>query len=330
MSKEDKIVIGQIGIGYWGPNLLRNFNSNKKCEIKKVVDLSSESISKIKDNYKSVHFSQDLDSIYDDDEINAVVIATPVHTHYELSIRALNSRKHIFVEKPMAQNESEMRDIIRISEEKNLLAMVGHTYLYNSAIRLIKKMIDNHEIGKLRYIYCERTNLGKIRSDVDALWNLAPHDISIIQYLLDDQEPTLVIKNGMSFIQKGIDDVSFMQIKYKNNIEAFIHASWLHPLKKRRIVIVGSERMIIFDDMAENKVSLYNKSVKINNNINPSGTSFDFDYLDNGIEYPTINWQEPLKVETNHFIDCILKGNPCLTDASHAMKVVKILSTKNS
>ena len=121
-----------------------------------------------------------------------------------------------------------------------------------------------------------------------------------------------------------------IKIKYKNNIEAFIHASWLHPLKKRRIVIVGSERMIIFDDMAENKVSLYNKSVKINNNINPSGTSFDFDYLDNGIEYPTINWQEPLKVETNHFIDCILKGNPCLTDASHAMKVVKILSTKNS
>lgn len=325
-----KIIIGQIGIGYWGPNLLRNFEMNKRCELKTVVDLSLESISKIQKDYKSIHFSQNLNSIYDDDSIDAVVIATPVNTHFELSMKALKSGKHIFVEKPMAQTELEMDKIINTAKEKNLLAMVGHTYLYNSSIRFIKKMIDSNEIGELRYIFCERTNLGKLRSDVDALWNLAPHDISIIQYFLNDEDPISVKRNGMSFIQNKIDDVSFMQIKYNNNIEAFIHVNWLHPLKTRKIIIVGSKKMVVFDDMSKNKIAIHNKSVKVSKRNSQNTASINFDYIDGGIEYPEISSVEPLRIETSHFIDCILDGNKCFTDASNALKVVKILSAKSN
>lgn len=320
--KSKRLIVGQIGIGYWGPNILRNFYLNENSVVKKVVDLSLERINAIKNEYKDISFSQKLSSIFEDKEIDAVIISTPANTHYELAMQSLNFGKHVFIEKPMAQNINQINDILRLSEEKNLLAMVGHTYMYNSSVRYIKKVIEQKKIGKLRYFFCERTNLGKVRSDVDAAWNLAPHDISVIQYIMNDEAPLKISNNGMSFLQKGINDVSFIKIEYKKNINAFIHVNWLSPLKKRKITIVGSEKMIVFDDMAENKIAIHNKTVKLKSH----NSRVNFSYVNNGIDYPDINEIEPLKAEVEHFIDCILNKKVCLTGPKHALNVIKILS----
>ena len=238
----NKVILGQIGVGYWGPNLIRNLYQNEKCIIKTVVDISKDRLSEIKKKYNSIEISTDIGRIINDKDISAVVIATPVETHYDLSMKILESGKHILVEKPMAKTVNEVDDIIKLSENNDLIAMVGHTFLYNPAIQISKKLIKSKSIGELRYIICERTNLGKVRTDVDALWNLAPHDVSIIQYFLDDIYPIDIKKHGMSFLQKGVDDVSFMELEYKNNIRAHIHVSWLDPIKTRRIKIIGSKK----------------------------------------------------------------------------------------
>ncbi len=234
--------IGQIGVGYWGPNLLRNLVANNNCKVKTVVDLSSERRSYVQSLYPKIKVEKHLNAIFDDTEIDAVVIATPVSTHYKFAMQALNAGKHILVEKPMATKVAEIENIKSLSEDKNLVAMVGHTFLYNSAVRYIKSLIDSGELGDIRYIYSQRLNLGRIRNDVDVLWNLAPHDVSIIQYWLDDVIPINVSRFGMDYIQPGINDVTFLNVKYPNKIMANIHVSWLDPNKIRRMTIVGTKK----------------------------------------------------------------------------------------
>ena len=181
-----KINIAQIGVGYWGPNLLRNLVNNKSCKVKTVVDLSEERREFVRGLYPEINISDNVDDIINDKNVNAVIIATPVATHFDLAIQCLQSRKHILVEKPMATTVDEVEQIGKLAKKNGLVAMVGHTFLYNSAVRYVKILIDSGELGDIRYIYSQRVNLGRIRSDVDALWNLAPHDISIIQYWLGD------------------------------------------------------------------------------------------------------------------------------------------------
>ena len=235
-----KVNVAQIGVGYWGPNLLRNLVFNKDCEVSLVVDLSKERREYVKNTYPAIEVSDNIDSIIKNKNIDAVVIATPVFTHYEIIIKCLNAGKHILVEKPMASKALQVKEIKELADKK-LVAMVGHTFLFNSAVKYIKELIDKNEIGDIRYIYCQRLNLGRIRNDVDALWNLAPHDVSIIQYWLNDPLPNKISRNGSSFVQEGIDDVVFLNIKYPNNIHANIHVSWLDPKQKRKITIVGSK-----------------------------------------------------------------------------------------
>ena len=219
------INIAQIGVGYWGPNLLRNLISNYDCTVKAVVDLSKERQEFVKKTYPEIYATDELDSVINDPDIDAVVIATPVASHYDLTIQALNMGKHVLVEKPMATKTDQVRKISQLAREKELVAMVGHTFLFNSAVRYVKSIIESGELGDIRYIYSQRLNLGRIRDDVDALWNLAPHDISIIQYWLNEPEPIKIDKIGMDYVQKGIDDVTFMNITYPNNIMAHIHVS---------------------------------------------------------------------------------------------------------
>jgi predicted dehydrogenase len=245
-------------------------------------------------------------------------------------MKALESEKHVLVEKPMATEVDQVKQIGKLAKEKKLVAMVGHTFLFNSAVRYVKTLIDSGELGDIRYIYSQRVNLGRIRNDVDALWNLAPHDISIIQYWLGDPEPSTVSRQGMAFVQKGIDDVVFLNVTYPNGILANIHVSWLDPHKIRRMTIVGSEKMVVYDDIAENKITKYDKGIdqlavlgKHMDFDNPS--TFTFNHRSGDVVMPKIKWIEPLKTETAHFIDCILNGTPCLTDTNHAKIVVKIL-----
>jgi len=325
------IEIAQIGCGYWGPNLLRNLVTNKRCKVKTVVDLSAERLKYVSELYPSIHTTSDVSEVLSDQNVHAVVISTPVATHYELTLKTLESGKHVLVEKPMARTVSEVEDIGKLAKKKKLVAMVGHTFIYNSAVRYVKGLIDSRELGEIRYIYCQRLNLGRIRSDVDALWNLAPHDISIIQYWLGDISPLSVSKSGIDYVQKGVADVVFMNIIYPDKILANIHVSWLDPQKVRRITIVGSKRMVVYDDIAENKIAIYDKGI---DKIAQLGEKMDYDessypnfaYRSGDVLLPKIDLQEPLKVEINHFIDCIKNDTECLTGPNHAKRVVEILS----
>lgn len=234
--------IAQIGVGYWGPNLLRNMVANKRCNVSMVVDISSERREYVRGLYPSIKAVEKADELLSNPEIDAVVIATPVATHFDLTMKALNAGKHVLVEKAMARCTAEVDKIAYLAKQRNLLVMVGHTFLFNPAVRFVKKLIDSGDIGEVRYIYSHRLNLGRIRSDVDALWNFAPHDISIIQYWLGDPEPVSIVRRGVDYIQNGIDDVVFLNILYPNKIMANIHVSWLDPLRVRSMVIVGSKK----------------------------------------------------------------------------------------
>jgi predicted dehydrogenase len=326
------IKIGQIGVGYWGPNLLRNLVANKRCQVIKVADLSADRRDYVKSLYPAVSATDDVDAVLSDKNINAIVIATPVATHFELSIKALEAGKHILVEKPLARSVEEVDQIGRVAGKKNKVAMVGHTFIFNAAVCYVKSMLDSGLVGEIRYIYSQRLNLGRIRSDVDALWNFAPHDISIIQYWLGDLKPLSVIKRGVDYIQEGIDDVVFMNILYPDKIMANIHVSWLDPSKVRRMIVVGTRKMVVYDDTSENKIAIYDKGIErmavLGENMDYDNQHFKtFNHRSGDVLLPKIDFQEPLKVEVDHFIDCIQNGSECLTGIEHAKRVVEILAS---
>ena len=322
--------IAQIGVGYWGPNLLRNLVANKRCTVPMVVDISQERREYVKNMYSSISVTDDVDEIFRRPEIDAVVIATPVATHFDLAIKAIESGKHILVEKPLARSVAEVKQIGRLANGGKVVVMVGHTFLFNSAVTYVKKLIDSGELGEIRYIYSQRLNLGRIRSDVDALWNFAPHDISIIQYWLGDPEPLSVVRRGVDYVQRNIDDVVFLNIMYPNKIMANIHVSWLDPHRVRSMVIVGSKKMVVYDDTVENKIAIYDKGIDrravLGENMDFDNQQFQsFNHRSGDVLLPKINFLEPLKVEIDHFIDCVQNGTKCITGIEHAKKVVEIL-----
>ena len=331
MSKNKiKVRSAQIGVGYWGPNLLRNLVENKNCEVMQVADLSQKRREFVRSLYPAVTVTDNPEDILDNGDIDAVVIATPVATHFDFALRCLEKGKHILVEKPIATTVGQVKQIGKIAKENGLVAMVGHTFLFNTAVRYIKTLFESGVLGDIRYIYSQRLNLGRIRTDVDALWNLAPHDISIIQYWLGNPNPISVSRNGMAYVQNGVDDVVFMNIIYPNNIMANIHVSWLDPHKIRKMTIVGSKKMVVYDDIAENKITIYDKGIDsmaiLGEHMdfdNPN--TFTFNHRSGDVVIPKINWVEPLSTEIEHFMECILNGTPCLTDTAHAEQVVQIL-----
>ena len=329
------ITMAQMGVGYWGPNLLRNLMTNKQCIVKWVSDLDANRRDYVHGLYPAVRVTGRAQDIFEDKSVNAVVIATPVSTHFELAIAALESGKHILVEKPLARSVSEITEIGNLAKKKNRVVMSGHTFLFNAAVRYVKRLIDAGELGDIRYIYSQRLNLGRIRSDVDALWNFAPHDISTIQYWLGDPTPLSVVRRGVAYIQENIQDVVFMNILYPNNIMANIHVSWLDPQRIRSMIIVGTKKMVMYDDTAENKIAIYDKGIDrravLGENMDYDNPHFrTFDYRSGDVLLPKIDFEEPLKVEINHFLDCIQNGKNCLTGIDHAKKVVEILSTANT
>jgi predicted dehydrogenase len=323
--------VGQIGVGYWGPNLLRNFVASKACVVRTVVDINQERRDYVKSLYPKIQVTDDVGAVMEDSSIHAVIIATPVKSHFTLAVKALEKGKHVLIEKPMATTVEEVEQIAVLAKQNNLVAMVGHTFLYNPAVRYLKGFIDSGALGDIRYIYSQRLNLGRIRSDVDALWNFAPHDVSIVQYLLNDQRPLSTVRNGMDYVQDGIEDVVFMHILYPKKIMAHIHVSWLDPNKVRRVTVVGSKKMVVYDDIADNKIAIYDKGI---DRMAILGDQMDFDHLEffrfnhrsGDVLLPKIEFEEPLKIETSHFLDCIKNGSQCLTGPEHARNVVEILS----
>jgi len=325
------IQVSQIGCGYWGPNLLRNLVASKRCRVKSVADISADRREFVKDMYSPIQVLDNAEGVFGDPEVAAVVLATPVATHYDLAMRALRTGKHVLVEKPMATSVAQVDEIAAAAAAAGKVAMVGHTFLYNPAVRHLKKLIDSGELGAVRYIYAQRLNLGRIRSDVDALWNLGPHDVSIIQYLLNNAAPIHVSREGMDYIQSGIDDVVFLHMEYPGKVMAHVHVSWLDPNKVRRMTVVGTKKMAVYDDVADDRIAVYDKGIepkaKLGERMDYDKPGFvPFDHRSGDILLPKIGWVEPLKTEIDHFFDCIEKRVPCLTGVEHAREVVRILS----
>ncbi len=316
------IRIGQIGAGIWGSNLLRNFAALDNAQVVVCCDKDKAKLEKARLIHPGVETTQKAEDLYFKYDLDAVVIATPPSTHGKLALEALKNDKHVFVEKPIALKTKDALRLCKIAKERQRNLMVGHLLLYHPAVRFLKKSIDNGELGKIFYIYSTRVNLGQVRLEENALWSLAPHDVSVAMHLVGDM-PIEVTARGESYLQKDIEDVIFMTLKFKNNILCNIHVSWLDPHKIRKFTIVGSEKMAVFDDMdPANKIKIYNKGIDKKTDYNYS--TF-FSIREGDIHIPRVELMEPLKIECKHFVDSIINKTTPFTDGRNGLEVLSVL-----
>lgn len=316
------IALGIVGVGYWGPNLLRCFYDLDRCRVKRCCDIDAKQLKKMGRRYPVVEMTQDYDILVDDPEIDAIVIATPAPTHYELTKRALECKKHVFVEKPIALNLGQAEELIDLAEAQHKVLMVGHLLVYHPAVTKLKEYVDSGELGEIRYIYSSRLNLGKIRHDENALWSFAPHDVSVAMYLFDEV-PHAISAQGLTYLQPDIEDVVFVLLRFSRNKAAHFHLSWLDPHKVRRMTVVGSHKMAVFDDMeTTEKLRIYDKGV---DNLH-YGSYGEFLTLRFGDVYiPKIEMREPLQLECQHFLDCIQHNRRPLSDGLQGLQVLRVL-----
>jgi predicted dehydrogenase len=320
--------IAIIGTGYWGPNITRNFYQNPNCKLLYCCDIDKKQLEKVRHQFPAIPLTTCIDQVLNDGSVQALAIVTPSNTHYSLTKRALLANKHVFVEKPFTLSVKEAKELIKLNKRTKKVIMVGHTYEYHPAVLEIKKYLKEGLLGDLYYIYCSRLNLGKVREETNALWNLAPHDFSILRFLLE-QMPIKISAFGQPYLQKKYEDVVFLNLRYKRNIVAHVHVSWLDPSKERKITLVGSKKMVIFDDMDnEAPIKIYDKGfVKL---VNEKGErmfkEFSLKLRPGDIHLPYIESREPLKEECNHFIDSILNEKSPLSDEVSGYEVVKMLT----
>ena len=328
MSEE--ITIGQIGCGYWGPNVLRNFSAQPGCWVKYVAEINPERQAYVRANFPRSEVVSQLDALLSDSEVDAVVVATPAASHHALAKQVLESGKHVFVEKPLATSTEQADELVNLAASAGKTLMVGHTFLYNAAVRYARKLLADESLGQLYYIYSQRLNLGQVRSDVNAWWNLAPHDVSILMYLMNGELPVSVSAVGVSYIQPGIEDVVFATLKWASGVTGHIHVSWLDPGKIRKMTLVGSRKMVVYDDVSDDKIKIYDKGV---DRVPKIGERMDYDqsgdyqlvHRTGDILLPKIAFQEPLKTEAAHFLECLRNGQQPLTGPQHARDVVAVL-----
>lgn len=318
------INIGQIGVGNWGQNLLRNFYSLRDCTVKICCDKNKSALEKIRNNFHGkIKITGRFDDLLKEPDLDAVVVATLPATHAHFAVRALSAGKHVFVEKPLALKLEDAREMIKTAKQCKKILMVGHLLLYHPAIRKLKNYINEGLLGDIQYIYSTRVNLGQVREEENALWSLTAHDISVAMYLLG-KKPYQVQTTGKCYIRNHIQDVVFVTIDFRNNILAHIHASWLDPHKMRKFTIVGSKKMAVFDDMeSAEKLRFYDKGFEWQKN---SGTYETFLTLREGdINIPRIDMVEPLKLECQHFIDSINNNQSPFTDGANGLEVLRVL-----
>jgi len=322
----EDITVGVVGVGGWGKHLLRNFANLPGCRVKIACDASDRTRKSIESQYPDIAVTADFDAIVSDPEVQAVVIATPPVTHYELASKAIEAGKDVLVEKPFVLDVEDGKRLVKLAESRDRVLMVGHIMVYHSAVEKVKEIVDSGELGDVYYLYAARLNLGKVREIENALWSFAPHDISIALYLLE-QEPVTVTAVGMAYLQKkiGIEDVSFMTMSFANGQMANVHVSWLDPNKVRKLTVVGSKKMVVLDDTeASEKVRIYDKGVDRNSDYQTYGEYLTLRTGD--IVIPKVKSTEPLKSECLHYIECVRNRKQPRSDGREGLKVLKILA----
>lgn len=315
--------IGVIGYGYWGPNLVRNLAEIEGTELKWCADKLADRRALVKKRYPSINVTESAEEVLLDPELDAVVIATPVSTHYPLVKQALESHKHVLVEKPITQTVAEGEEVLRLAEGKGLVLMVDHTFIYTGAVRKIKEIIDVGELGDLHYLDSVRVNLGQFQNDIDVLWDLAPHDLSILTYLIHEP-PKSVSATGASHTGSGLSDVAYITVQFSNNFIAHFHVNWLSPVKIRQMLIGGSRRMLVYNDMEPSeKVRVYDRGIRVTTQESIYRTLVDYRMGD--MWAPKLDNREALSVECEHFVECVRFNKIPWTNAAAGLNVVRVL-----
>ncbi len=324
------ITVGVVGCGYWGPNLIRNFRSLHDCRLKTMCDLSKDRLKHMKSLYPEVEASSDFSGMVKDPEINAVVIATAVRFHYTMAKEALQAGKHTFIEKPMAASAAECEELIQIAIKNGLTLMIGHTFLYSPAVKKVKEIITKGEIGDLRYISSRRLNLGLFQKDINVTWDLAPHDISIVLHVLDEAPISVNCRGHSHMARGGVEDVTSLCMMFRKGKFVTIQNSWLDPRKVREMTFVGTKRMIVYDDVEPlEKIKIYDARVEVPPHYD-TFAEFQYAYHYGDIYSPYIKQEEPLKVECQHFLDCIRTGATPISSGHQGLQMVRILEAASA
>jgi predicted dehydrogenase len=319
----DRVRVAAIGAGYWGINHVRVLASEPGAELTWVCDSRAQALDRARSFAPGARATAEVDDVLAASDVDAVVIATPAISHADLTQRALRAGKHVFVEKPLALDVADLAALDAAERESGKTVMVGHLMLYHPAVERLAELVQSGELGDIYYLYATRVNLGRLRTDENALWSFAPHDVSMIDFLLG-RLPTSVTARGESYLQEGVEDVVFVNARYADKQMAQIHLSWLDPHKERKLTVVGSKKMVVFDDVAQEKLRIYDKGY----DKPPSFERFD-EYLTiryGDVQIPHLSMAEPLGVECRHFIDCVREGTRPRTDLTSAARVVRVLA----
>ncbi|MGZ6230070.1 MAG: Gfo/Idh/MocA family protein [Syntrophales bacterium] len=320
---------GIIGYGYWGPNLVRNFSAGEGSQVDMVCDMNQQALKRVRKAYPNIKVTTDCSELIKDPNIDVVAIATPVFTHYELGKKALEEGKNIFVEKPFTYTSAEGEELVELAEKKKLKIMVDHTFLYTGAVRKIKQLIDDRVLGDIFYYDSVRVNLGLFQHDINVVWDLAPHDLSIMEYVIG-QKPQAVIATGAEHFDRGLEDVAYLTIYFKDNIIAHINVNWLSPVKIRTTLIGGQKKMLVWNDLEpDEKIKIYDKGVQVKTK--EGKYNLLVSYRSGDMWAPRVEQTEALKLMVEKFVDCIGNGGKAVNDGRAGLRVVNLLeaSTKS-
>jgi len=322
------VCVGIIGLGYWGPNLVRTFNENKDCGLKYACDLIDSNIAKLKGKYPLITFTKRHLDLLEDDEVDLVCIATPPESHFKLAFEALSAGKNVLIEKPMTTNSADAEKLIVLAEKKKKLIFVDHTFCFSPSVIKIKELLDRKEIGEPLYFDSERINLGLIQEKVNVAWDLAVHDFSILTFLFPELKPTALIAIGSKHIHNRNEEMAHVMIKFNTSFVVHIHVSWLSPVKMRQIIIGGNKKMVLFDDISiTEKIRIYEKGVDVNFS---EETPFKPIYRSGDILIPKLADDEPLASEVRHIVNCIRGHDNPRVDGKAGLAVVKLLEACDS
>ena len=320
------INVGVIGYGYWGPNIVRNFSSIEGAEVRSICDRNEQSLNRARKMYPNIPATQNCEEVLNATNIDAVAVITPVSTHYELAKRALENGKHVFVEKPFTATIAQAEQLIELAERKKLTIMVDHTFIFTGAVRKIKRLIEEKTLGDLYYYDSSRVNLGLFQSDVNVIWDLAPHDFSVMDFLIDEK-PSAVSACGKAHVN-GLEDTAYITVHFNNNMIAHFNVNWLSPVKMRTTLIGGEKKMLVWNDLeADEKIRIYDKGVSVTNR--ESSYNLRVSYRSGDMHAPKVDQVEALRHETEYFLSCLSTGARPENDGQAGLRVVKLLDACN-